>query len=221
MKTTQSGPCAQGWSWWLRWALYDQDRHPRNPIEGQVEQFARGRVDPMNVLEHYQDGPTACQSCELMQQRIKQHLAVEAGLLFCRGVAPQTFYFFKHAVMTFRPEFRHAWSGQTHVMMLVLNRLGEHDGSALVEQPHVPLRTRVGIATGLVVVGDLIGSGASQEQAIVGETPPATLVYSARRSIVERADGVPLFVAELAADNRADLPNFLGDRPEPIKAREQ
>ena len=32
---------------------------------------------------------------------------------------------------------------------------------------HAPLRTRVGIATGLVVVGDLIGSGASQEQAIV------------------------------------------------------
>jgi class 3 adenylate cyclase/predicted ATPase len=33
------------------------------------------------------------------------------------------------------------------------------------------LQTRVGIATGLVVVGDLIGSGASQQQAIVGETP--------------------------------------------------
>jgi class 3 adenylate cyclase/predicted ATPase len=33
------------------------------------------------------------------------------------------------------------------------------------------LQTRVGIATGLVVVGDLIGSGAAQEQAIVGETP--------------------------------------------------
>jgi hypothetical protein len=33
------------------------------------------------------------------------------------------------------------------------------------------LQTRVGIATGLVVVGDLIGSGASQEQTIVGETP--------------------------------------------------
>ena len=32
-------------------------------------------------------------------------------------------------------------------------------------------RTRIGIATGVVVVGDLIGSGASQEQAIVGETP--------------------------------------------------
>jgi class 3 adenylate cyclase/predicted ATPase len=36
---------------------------------------------------------------------------------------------------------------------------------------HARLQTRVGIATGLVVVGDLIGSGASQEQAIVGETP--------------------------------------------------
>jgi class 3 adenylate cyclase/predicted ATPase len=36
---------------------------------------------------------------------------------------------------------------------------------------HAPLQTRVGIATGLVVVGDLIGSGASREQAIVGETP--------------------------------------------------
>jgi class 3 adenylate cyclase len=36
---------------------------------------------------------------------------------------------------------------------------------------HAPLQTRVGIATGLVVVGDLIRSGASQEEAIVGETP--------------------------------------------------
>jgi class 3 adenylate cyclase/tRNA A37 threonylcarbamoyladenosine biosynthesis protein TsaE len=34
-----------------------------------------------------------------------------------------------------------------------------------------PLQTRVGIATGLVVVGDLIGTGAAQEQAIVGQTP--------------------------------------------------
>ena len=34
-----------------------------------------------------------------------------------------------------------------------------------------PLQTRVGIATGLVVVGDLIGKGSAREQAIVGETP--------------------------------------------------
>jgi class 3 adenylate cyclase/predicted ATPase len=35
----------------------------------------------------------------------------------------------------------------------------------------VQLQVRVGIATGLVVVGDLIGQGAAQEQAVVGETP--------------------------------------------------
>jgi class 3 adenylate cyclase/predicted ATPase len=34
-----------------------------------------------------------------------------------------------------------------------------------------PLQTRVGIATGLVVVGDLIGSGEAHERGIVGETP--------------------------------------------------
>src|SRR5262249_26055754 len=33
------------------------------------------------------------------------------------------------------------------------------------------LQTRIGIATGLVVVGDLIGSGDAQERGIVGETP--------------------------------------------------
>jgi class 3 adenylate cyclase/tetratricopeptide (TPR) repeat protein len=33
------------------------------------------------------------------------------------------------------------------------------------------LQVRVGIATGLVVVGDLIGEGAAQEQGVVGETP--------------------------------------------------
>ena len=33
------------------------------------------------------------------------------------------------------------------------------------------LQVRVGIATGLVVVGDLLGEGAAQEQAVIGETP--------------------------------------------------
>ena len=36
---------------------------------------------------------------------------------------------------------------------------------------HTALQTRVGIATGMVVDGDLFGSDAYQEQAIVGETP--------------------------------------------------
>jgi class 3 adenylate cyclase len=46
---------------------------------------------------------------------------------------------------------------------------------AAVERLDMPaireLQVRIGIATGLVVVGDLIGEGASQEQAVVGETP--------------------------------------------------
>jgi class 3 adenylate cyclase len=37
--------------------------------------------------------------------------------------------------------------------------------------PQGTLRTRVGIATGVAIVGDLIGSGASLESAVVGETP--------------------------------------------------
>ena len=37
--------------------------------------------------------------------------------------------------------------------------------------PEARLRARVGIATGLVIVGDLIGKGASQEHEVVGETP--------------------------------------------------
>jgi class 3 adenylate cyclase/predicted ATPase len=36
---------------------------------------------------------------------------------------------------------------------------------------HAPLQTRVGIATGLVVVGDLVDAGGSQERGIIGETP--------------------------------------------------
>ncbi len=64
-------------------------------------------------------------------------------------------------------------------------RAGEHDAERAVRAglelvgavtgldtvAAAPLQVRVGIATGLVVVGDLIGEGMSQEQAVVGETP--------------------------------------------------
>ena len=48
------------------------------------------------------------------------------------------------------------------------------------------LQARVGVATGLVVVGDLIGKGSAQEQAVVGETPnlAARLQAAATRSTV-------------------------------------
>jgi class 3 adenylate cyclase/predicted ATPase len=49
-------------------------------------------------------------------------------------------------------------------------------GIALVQvvgqlQAAEPLRVRIGIATGLVVVGDLVGAGEAQERGIVGDTP--------------------------------------------------
>ena len=39
------------------------------------------------------------------------------------------------------------------------------------QPPAVPLQVRVGIATGLVVVGDLVGGGSVQKHEVVGETP--------------------------------------------------
>jgi class 3 adenylate cyclase len=49
-----------------------------------------------------------------------------------------------------------------------------------------PLQTRVGIATGMVVVGDLIGSGEAQERSIVGETPN----LAARLQCIAEPNGV-------------------------------
>jgi hypothetical protein len=48
------------------------------------------------------------------------------------------------------------------------------------------LQVRVGLATGLAVVGDLIGSGAAQEQAVIGETPN----LAARLQAVAGADEI-------------------------------
>ena len=45
------------------------------------------------------------------------------------------------------------------------------DAVGALEAAGSKLAVHIGIATGLVVVGDLIGSGVSQEQAVVGETP--------------------------------------------------
>jgi class 3 adenylate cyclase/predicted ATPase len=44
------------------------------------------------------------------------------------------------------------------------------DAVAALPAPN-PIQVRVGVATGLVVVGDLVGSGEAQERGIVGETP--------------------------------------------------
>ena len=66
-------------------------------------------------------------------------------------------------VITFRPEFPQNWSGQPHVTLLALNRLGQRDVMALVRE--------------------LAGN--------------ATLGSEVVEEIVQRTDGVPLFVEEL------------------------
>ena len=77
----------------------------------------------------------------------------------------------------------------------LIDSVGRQDAGA------AKLRVRVGVATGVVVVGDLIGEGSAQEQTVVGETPnlaarlqaiaaPASLVIAAgtRQQIGELFD---------------------------------
>ena len=63
----------------------------------------------------------------------------------------------------------------------------------------VPLQTRIGVATGLVVVGDLIGSGEAQERGIVGETPnlAARLQGIAEPNMVVIAEGTRRLLGNL------------------------
>ena len=49
--------------------------------------------------------------------------------------------------------------------------LGAIDAVGRVNVKSTKLQARVGIATGLAIVGDLIGEGSAQEQQVVGETP--------------------------------------------------
>jgi len=62
-----------------------------------------------------------------------------------------------------------------------------------------PLAARVGIATGLVVVGALVGEGAAREEAVVGETPnlAARLQEAATPGAVVIADGTRRLLGEL------------------------
>ena len=83
----------------------------------------------------------------------------------------------------------------------------------------VKLQARVGIATGLVVVGDLIGEGSAQEQAVVGQTPnlAARLQTLAAPNTLVIADATRLQVGGLF--DLADLgPQALAGFAEPQPA---
>jgi class 3 adenylate cyclase/predicted ATPase len=77
--------------------------------------------------------------------------------------------------------------------------LGVVDAVGRLDVKSVQLHARVGIATGLVVVGDLIGEGAAQEQSVVGETPnlAARLQALAEPDAVVIAAGTRQLVGDL------------------------
>ena len=77
--------------------------------------------------------------------------------------------------------------------------LGVIDAVGRLDVASVRLQARVGIATGLVVVGDLIGEGSAQEQSVVGETPnlAARLQALAEPDAVVIAAGTRRLVGDL------------------------
>jgi class 3 adenylate cyclase/predicted ATPase/DNA polymerase III delta prime subunit len=77
--------------------------------------------------------------------------------------------------------------------------LGVIDAVGRLDVGSGKLQARVGIATGLVVVGDLIGEGSAQEQSVVGETPnlAARLQSRAEPNAVVIAAGTRRLVGDL------------------------
>jgi class 3 adenylate cyclase/predicted ATPase len=77
--------------------------------------------------------------------------------------------------------------------------LGVIDAVGRLDVKSVKLQARVGIATGLAVVGDLIGEGSAQEQSVVGETPnlAARLQALAEPGVVVIAAGTRRLVGDL------------------------
>src|SRR6516162_6457661 len=77
--------------------------------------------------------------------------------------------------------------------------LGVIDAVARLVVKSLTVHARVGIATGLVVVGDLIGVGSAQEQSVVGETPnlAARLQALAEPDAVVIAAGTRRLVGDL------------------------
>src|SRR4051812_13704492 len=77
--------------------------------------------------------------------------------------------------------------------LALVDRIGRLNGGADA------LASRVGIATGLVIVGDLIGSGEAQERGVVGETPnlAARLQEIAPANAVFVAESTRLLIGDL------------------------
>jgi class 3 adenylate cyclase/predicted ATPase len=110
---------------------------------GQLEAVARGRPVLMVFEDAHWIDPTSRELLDLTLDRV--------------GRLPVLL------LVTFRPEFQHAWGGQAHVTALALNRLDRRAGATLVRR-------------------------------LAGNAPIGSEIVE---EIIERTDGVPLFVEEL------------------------
>jgi class 3 adenylate cyclase len=82
-----------------------------------------------------------------------------------------------------------------------------------------PLRVRIGIATGLVVVGDLVGEGPAQERGIVGETPnlAARLQALAEPDTIVIAESTRRLIGDLFEYRDLGMVELKG-MPQPVRA---
>ena len=84
------------------------------------------------------------------------------------------------------------------------------DAVATLPAPE-PLQVRIGVATGMVVVGDIVGSGEAQEHGIVGETPN----LAARLQVIAGPNTV--VIAETTRRLLGDLFELRDLRPRELK----
>jgi class 3 adenylate cyclase len=96
--------------------------------------------------------------------------------------------------------------------------LGLARGIARIKAGAAYLASRIGIATGLVVVGDLIGSGEAQERGVVGDTPnlAARLQGLAEPNTVLIDKGTRTLLGNLFEYHDLDAVEIKGF-PEPVK----
>ena len=82
---------------------------------------------------------------------------------------------------------------------------------ALRLEPPVRLEVRIGIATGLAVVGDLIGEGAAREEAVVGRTPN---LAARLQSLAQPGE---VIISDVTKKLVASLFDCVGLGPQPLK----
>jgi class 3 adenylate cyclase/tetratricopeptide (TPR) repeat protein len=152
----------------LRKALAERDAQPAGPSAADAPGDAERRQ--VTVLFCDMVGSTALSGTidpELLGALIRRYQDAVAGAIgrFGGFVAK----FMGDGVLAYFGFPRAFEDAAERAVRAAINILAEVAGIELPDGTRV--QARVGIATGLVVVGEIVGSGAAQERAIVGETP--------------------------------------------------